>query len=85
MKYDLIVTLNAFRNLVGHIKANNQTTLFPVLTNFRRTSLCHSRATKIMAFKENYHQPAQVNRLHTVKADSQVDNCDRFSYQQVIR
>lgn len=55
MKYDLIVTLNAFRNLVGHIKANNQTTLFPVLTNFRHISPCHPKVTKIMAFKENYH------------------------------
>ena len=74
-----------FETLVGHCKASKQTALFPVLTNFKHTSPCHWKATKIRAFKENYHQPAQVDRLRTVKADSQVDNCDRFSYQQVIR
>jgi len=35
--------------------------------------------------KENYQQPAKVNEdSSTVAADSQVANCFRLSYQQVI-
>jgi hypothetical protein len=41
-------------------------------------------ATKIMVFRENYQQPALSHRQSTVTADSQVVNCNRFSYQQVI-
>jgi hypothetical protein len=42
-------------------------------------------ATRMAALRENYQQPAKVNEDDsTVAADSQVDNCNRFSYQQVI-
>jgi len=35
--------------------------------------------------KENYQQPAKVSKDNsTVAADSQVANCFRFGYQQVI-
>jgi hypothetical protein len=35
--------------------------------------------------KENYQQPAKVNKDNsTVAADSQVANCFRLGYQQVI-
>jgi len=43
------------------IQCHNQNTLFPDLTNFRRTSPCR-RATEIMVFKENYQQPVK-NKL----------------------
>lgn len=38
-----------------------------------------------MAFKENYQQPVNTKKMSTaVAVDSQVVNCNRFSYQQVI-
>jgi len=38
-----------------------------------------------MAFRENYSQPAEhPEDVRTVMADSQVVNCNRLSYQQVI-
>ena len=38
-----------------------------------------------MAFKENYQQPVNIKKMLTaVAVDSQVVNCNRFSYQQVI-
>jgi hypothetical protein len=48
-------------------------------------SLSQIKATEIMAFRENYTQPAEHPKdVRTVMADSQVVNCNRFSYQQVI-
>jgi hypothetical protein len=45
-----------------------------------------TEATQIVAFRENYQQPAQETKaLRTVEADSQLVNCSRISYQQVIR
>ena len=50
-----------------------------------QVSVSPPEATQIMAFNENYQQPAQIQRLRTVTADSQVVRCSRISYQQVIR
>lgn len=59
--------------------------LVPDLTNFKHTSPCHNKVTEIVAFSENYQQPVeQIELLRTVAADSQVINCNRFSYQQGI-
>jgi hypothetical protein len=40
----------------------NQTALFPVLTISRHFSTCHSTATDIKAFIENYQQPAMSTK-----------------------
>ena len=57
----------------------------PDLTNFKHSSPCHKRATKIMAFKENYQQLVnKEDMLTAVVVDSQMANCNRFGYQQAI-
>jgi len=44
-----------------------------------------NEATEMAVLKENYQQPAKVNKDNsTVAADSQVANCFRLGYQQVI-
>jgi hypothetical protein len=59
--------------------------LVPRSHKFQTHFSLSQRATEIMVFKENYTQPAEHPKdVRTVMADSQVVNCNRLSYQQVI-
>ena len=66
------------------IRASKWITLFPDLTNFWHTSPCWSnrdRGLQRELHTTGREHPKNVPR--TVMADSQVVNCNRFSYQQV--
>jgi hypothetical protein len=61
---------------------NNKTALFPVSHIFQATkSPCHHKATKRIGLRRELPLEAQ---LSTTKADSQLVNCIRISYQLVI-
>ena len=68
----------------SHLKTNNQNALFPGLTNFRHTSPGHRSNQDHGLQRELPTTGKQTKLARTVAADSQVVNCNRFSYQQVI-
>jgi len=62
-----------------------ETPCSPISQNFEHASPGRNQATEMAALRENYQQPAKVETISTVAADSQLVNCDRFSYKPVIR
>ena len=65
--------------------AATKTTLFPDLTNFKHISPCHIEQQRSWPSKRTTNNRSTKKKLLTaVVADSQVVNCNRFSYQQVI-
>src|SRR6266700_2014578 len=67
-----------------HSCTSKSNTLFPDLTNFRHTSPC--RNDRDHGLQRELHTTGRAPNGYprTVVADSQIVNCDRFSYQQVI-
>jgi hypothetical protein len=59
--------------------------MFPVLANFRHTSPCHRSNTDHGLQRELPTTGTEDKAPRTVEADSQLVNCSRISYQQVIR
>ena len=66
----------------SQINTSKWNTLFPDLTNFRHTSPCQSNRDR--GLQRELHTTGKGYLPRTIMADSQVVNCNRFSYQQVI-
>jgi len=76
---------NAFHGCTSKSEPANETPCSPISQISDTLLPVTVKATAIMAFRENYSQPAEhPEDVRTVMADSQVVNCNRFSYQQVI-
>jgi hypothetical protein len=65
-------------------KAITKTTLFPDLTNFKHSSPCHVKQQESWPSKRTTNNRSTQKVSTAVAVDSQVVNCSRFSYQQVI-
>jgi hypothetical protein len=76
---------NAFHSCTSKSEPTNETPCSPISQISDALLPVTKIATEIMAFIENYTQPAEhPEDVRTAMADSQVVNCNRFSYQQVI-
>ena len=75
---------NAFHSVLTKSEPTNETPCSPI--SQISDTLLPVETTRIMAFRENYTQPAGHPKdiPSTVMADPQVVMCNRFSYQQVI-